>query len=233
VRGSEGKQKPGFPKGKIEPVDASILAAALRETWEEAGLANDAVRVLPSRAEAAANATAARDAAQSRVFAADDEVLLDAAGVKAAAADAAAAAASRSGAEARAAAEEEANDGEPDGDEGFPERDVLDDRLYASVDVREVTGRAGKRARYFVCGVDEDRRALTAVHDVDGDIADVAWVDVNDALVLLERKRRAALRRAVLIFAANERDADPGGLPGGKAVRAAVDAGAPEAPPLV
>ena len=34
--------------------------------------------------------------------------------------------------------------------------------------------------------------------DVDGDIADASWVDVNAALVLLERKRRAALRRAPL-----------------------------------
>ena len=40
---------------------------------------------------------------------------------------------------------------------------------------------------------------------VDGDIADASWIDVNDALVLLERKRRAALRRAVLIFNADER----------------------------
>ena len=36
-----------------------------------------------------------------------------------------------------------------------------------------------------------------------GDIADAAWVDVNAALGLLERKRRAALRRAVLIFHAD------------------------------
>ena len=46
---------------------------------------------------------------------------------------------------------------------------------------------------------------------MDGDIADASWVDVNAALVLLERKRRAALRRAVLIYNADERGAAAAG----------------------
>ena len=74
--------------------------------------------------------------------------------------------------------------------------------------------RQGKRARYFVCGLRENPPRpveLTTRHDVDGDIADASWVDVNAALVLLERKRRAALRRAVLIYNADERGAAAAG----------------------
>ena len=174
VRGTEGKQKPGFPKGKIEPVDRTILAAALRETWEEAGLAANQLRALPHAAEAAANASARLD--QPQLFSEDETVLMEADG----------------------AAEGEAEDVDED------------DLKFASVDVREVTGRSGKRARYFVCGLRENPPRpveLTTRHDVDGDIADASWVDVNAALVLLERKRRAALRRAVLIYNADERGA--------------------------
>ena len=178
VRGTEGKQKPGFPKGKIEPVDRTILAAALRETWEEAGLAANQLRALPHAAEAAANASARLD--QPQLFSEDETVLMEADG----------------------AAEGEAEDVDED------------DLKFASVDVREVTGRSGKRARYFVCGLREDPPRpveLTTRHDVDGDIADASWVDVNAALVLLERKRRAALRRAVLIYNADERGAAAAG----------------------
>ena len=178
VRGTEGKQKPGFPKGKIEPVDRTILAAALRETWEEAGLAANQLRALPHAAEAAANASARLD--QPQLFSEDETVLMEADG----------------------AAEGEAEDVDED------------DLKFASVDVREVTGRSGKRARYFVCGLRENPPRpveLTTRHDVDGDIADASWVDVNAALVLLERKRRAALRRAVLIYNADERGAAAAG----------------------
>ena len=176
--GTEGKQKPGFPKGKIEPVDRTILAAALRETWEEAGLAANQLRALPHAAEAAANASARLD--QPQLFSEDETVLMEADG----------------------AAEGEAEDVDED------------DLKFASVDVREVTGRSGKRARYFVCGLRENPPRpveLTTRHDVDGDIADASWVDVNAALVLLERKRRAALRRAVLIYNADERGAAAAG----------------------
>ncbi|KAK7254048.1 hypothetical protein SO694_00008040 [Aureococcus anophagefferens] len=82
-----------------------------------------------------------------------------------------------------------------------------DRRFWRPSASSEVTGRSGKRAR-AVCGLSEAPRSppkLTTQNDVDGDIADVSWVDVNAALLLLERKRRAALRRAVLIFAADER----------------------------
>ena len=178
VRGTEGKQKPGFPKGKIEPVDRTILAAALRETWEEAGLAANQLRALPHAAEAAANASARLD--QPQLFSEDETVLMESDG----------------------ASEGEAEDVDED------------DLKFASVDVREVTGRSGKRARYFVCGLRENPPRpveLTTRHDVDGDIADASWVDVNAALVLLERKRRAALRRAVLIYNADERGAAAAG----------------------
>jgi len=195
VRGNEGKQKPGFPKGKIEPVDGSILGAALRETWEEAGLKADQLRVLPASAEAAANASVCLDAEDSRMFADDEEVLLDETSDVIVSDESPAPA-------------EDFPDLEDDVDAADLDRDAADDRRYASVDVREVTGRSGKRARYFVCGLSEAPRSppkLTTQNDVDGDIADVSWVDVNAALLLLERKRRAALRRAVLIFAADER----------------------------
>ncbi|CAH0378524.1 unnamed protein product, partial [Pelagomonas calceolata] len=179
VRGTElCKQKPGFPKGKIEPVDRTILAAALRETWEEAGLAANQLRALPHAAEAAANASARLD--QPQLFSEDETVLMESDG----------------------ASEGEAEDVDED------------DLKFASVDVREVTGRSGKRARYFVCGLRENPPRpveLTTRHDVDGDIADASWVDVNAALVLLERKRRAALRRAVLIYNADERGAAAAG----------------------
>jgi 8-oxo-dGTP pyrophosphatase MutT (NUDIX family) len=176
VRGNEGKQKPGFPKGKIEPVDRTILAAALRETWEEAGLSANQLRALPHAAEAAANASARLDESARRLFSEDEVTLM----------------------ESFDAVDEEEE----------AEAVDEDDLRFASVDVREVTGRSGKRARYFVCGLRADPPRpveLTVRHDVDGDIADASWVDVNAALVLLERKRRAALRRAVLIFNADER----------------------------
>jgi 8-oxo-dGTP pyrophosphatase MutT (NUDIX family) len=35
-----------FPGGRIEPTDADVTAAALRETWEEVGIAADCVDVL-------------------------------------------------------------------------------------------------------------------------------------------------------------------------------------------
>ena len=168
----------GFPKGKIEPVDRTILAAALRETWEEAGLAANQLRALPHAAEAAANASARLD--QPQLFSEDETVFMESDG----------------------ASEGEAEDVDED------------DLKFASVDVREVTGRSGKRARYFVCGLRENPPRpveLTTRHDVDGDIADASWVDVNAALVLLERKRRAALRRAVLIYNADERGAAAAG----------------------
>ncbi|KAJ1449348.1 hypothetical protein M885DRAFT_622617 [Pelagophyceae sp. CCMP2097] len=191
VRSAEGKQRPGFPKGKIEGFDASLLGAALRETWEEAGLAAAQLRVLPASAVAAANATAyAGDVELSRLFNDDEAALLDDSG------------------------DEIANslwDSDEDLDEGDEgeslELDGADDAetsSWASINVREVTGRQGKRARYFICGVAAGETNLTSVNDLDGDIADVSWVRVDEALLVLERRRRAALRRALLIYFADE-----------------------------
>ncbi|KAH8049241.1 RNA polymerase I-specific transcription initiation factor [Aureococcus anophagefferens] len=155
VRGNEGKQKPGFPKGKIEPVDGSILGAALRETWEEAGLKADQLRVLPASAEAAANASVCLDADDSRMFADDEEVMLD------------------------ETSDVIVSDESPAPAEDFPD---LDDDVDAA-DLDRDAATTGATPHWLIC----------------------TQVDVNAALLLLERKRRAALRRAVLIFAADER----------------------------
>jgi len=49
VRRSEGGRHGGqlaFPGGKRDPGDPSLLATAMRETWEETGLSRDAMEIL-------------------------------------------------------------------------------------------------------------------------------------------------------------------------------------------
>ena len=127
------------------------------------------LKPLSRAAEAAANASAYLSDVNGRVFQEDEATLMDETRLGPdgemmaedrfasdfADDDAAAAAA------AAAAADDERD--------GFPARDAENARLFASVDVREVTGRLGKRARYFVCGISPPPAppvVLTTTNDV-------------------------------------------------------------------
>ena len=85
--------------------------------------------------------------------------------------------------------------------------DLDDDRLGTTVFPQGFA----ETARTHFHTLHERKTSTISFDDVDGDIADASWVDVNAALVLLERKRRAALRRAVLIYNADERGAAAAG----------------------
>ena len=219
----------GFPKGKIELGDVSVLAAALRETWEEAGLSATTMHVLPDWAatEASRRCTSgdlfhgigspAASDRQGPSSVSDGVVLGD-------------------------EDDDEDDDESQSDDEDLDDEDLDDDDddddlvesgnasgredtesepsdftlsvAFASIDVREVTGRQGKRARYFVCGINEkgsDAQTydpppstkpfkLSATNDNDDDIEEVEWVNAARAFKLLGHKRRTALKRAMVCF---------------------------------
>lgn len=231
VRNAGGRQ--GFPKGKIELTDPSLLAAALRETWEEAGLRAAQLHVLP--AWAAADVRKRFDGEDTEWAAQDDSADDDVYGLG----------------DDDDGDDDYADDIESDDDE--EEDDLADDdddedladaqrvsveqqrlsQKAASIDVREITGRFGKRARYFVCAViDPSVEAsawtketspvliapkstkdvnLTSKNDADRDIEEVKWLHAHDAMKELGSKRRTALRRALAIheiyFESQYRDA--------------------------
>lgn len=189
----------GFPKGKVEPSDNTLLDAALRETWEEAGLRQDQLFVFP----AWASAEAEQPNGQPEEEVADEE----------------------------AADDDDAVDPDiDDDDEELEDDDAIETvepaetqtdapRFSADnafVDVKEVSGRNGKRARYFVCAIvtppssghppdftppesPHDVR-LSSANDLDGDIDVVEWLDIPTAMSMVASKRRNALHRAVRTY---------------------------------
>jgi len=202
VRNAGGRG--GFPKGKIELSDASYLDAALRETWEEAGLRASQLYVLPEWVALAVGRHQGEDvqddAAEDSYEIEDDDI-----------------------------AEADLEDDDEPLDDDL---DLADDRHQqpvwgglglpspvASIDVREITGKYGKRAKYFVCAVvdapprpgnvtaaaldpprDSRSVALTNRNDVDRDIDEVEWLPAREAMKLLGSKRRTALRRALTYY---------------------------------
>ncbi|KAJ8608822.1 hypothetical protein CTAYLR_009363 [Chrysophaeum taylorii] len=181
----------GFPKGKVETTDRTLLSAALRETWEEAGLGPGQLHVLPSWAADEIHKLENVAETKAKDDDDDDDVEGDADDI-----------------------EEEEEEEEDDDD--LPASATPDETRFsenaACVDVKEITGRFGKRARYFVCAiVDPDSDdvikrpastravALTSTNDLDGDIEMVKWYRAPEAIRELGAKRRTALRRAIAI----------------------------------
>jgi len=227
----------GFPKGKIELHDNSVLDAALRETWEEAGLSAHRLHILPRWVVTEAK----RRSGVTRLWVGSNTApvsnrtsFIDT---------------SKNGDDTDFLYDDPPDDSDDDDDNPNTDPDLAavvdddddddDDELtsithtdesalssqYAGIDVREITGRHGKRARYFVCslydtplksnhkkGRTQDTSLnhcppsvtsafkLSSVNDVDGDIERVEWVNANLALRLLGYKRKTALRRAIVCY---------------------------------
>lgn len=189
----------GFPKGKVEPSDNTLLEAALRETYEEAGLRQDQLFVFPAWAVAAeAQQPNGQPDDENEEVADDDDDAIDDDLVN--------------------------DDDELDDDDAIESIDPVEAQADAPrfssekafVDVREVTGRQGKRARYFVCAIVTPPPAghapdftppesphdvrLSSANDLDGDIDIVEWLDIPTAMSMVASKRRTALNRAVRTY---------------------------------